>query len=157
MAGLQAQYAPAMYLGLWSRVDGFARDGLTALLERRAVVGGRLLRPTIHLVSAEDYWPFGIGIRRARRDWLLRTVKGVTAGELDEAAGRLRAALAGGPLRRADLDKLIEPRLRIAVGGWLDMVRVPPSGTWERRRADRYGLAEQWVGPGPAPHDEGVG
>jgi hypothetical protein len=25
------------------------------------------------------------------------------------------------------------------------MVRVPPSGTWERRRADLYGLAEAWV------------
>ncbi len=27
------------------------------------------------------------------------------------------------------------------------MVRVPPSGTWERRRADLYGLAEEWAGP----------
>jgi len=26
---------------------------------------------------------------------------------------------------------------------------VPPSGTWERRRADLYGLAEQWIGPPP--------
>jgi hypothetical protein len=25
------------------------------------------------------------------------------------------------------------------------MVRVPPSGTWERRRADLYGLAEDWL------------
>jgi hypothetical protein len=32
-------------------------------------------------------------------------------------------------------------------GLWLDMVRVPPSGTWERRRADLYGLAEDWIGP----------
>ena len=34
--------------------------------------------------------------------------------------------------------------------GWLDLVRVPPSGTWERRRADLYGLAEDWIGPPPA-------
>jgi hypothetical protein len=27
------------------------------------------------------------------------------------------------------------------------MVRVPPSGTWERRRADLYGLAEDWLEP----------
>jgi hypothetical protein len=27
------------------------------------------------------------------------------------------------------------------------MVRVPPSGTWERRRADLYGLATDWLGP----------
>ena len=33
------------------------------------------------------------------------------------------------------------------VGLWADVVRVPPSGTWERRRADLYGLAEQWLGP----------
>jgi hypothetical protein len=26
-------------------------------------------------------------------------------------------------------------------------VRVPPSGTWERRRADLFGLAEDWIGP----------
>jgi hypothetical protein len=25
------------------------------------------------------------------------------------------------------------------------MVRVPPSGTWERRRADLYGLADEWL------------
>ena len=156
MAGLQAQYAPAMYLGLWSRVDGFARDDLTALLERRAVVQGTLLRSTIHLVSAPDYWPFAIGIRQARRDWLLRTVKGITAAEVEEAAEKVRAALAGGPLRRADLDKVIEPRLRIAVGVWVDMVRVPPSGTWERRRADLYGLAEDWLGPCTVTEEDGV-
>jgi hypothetical protein len=33
------------------------------------------------------------------------------------------------------------------------MVRVPPSGTWERRRADLFGLAETWVGPDDAPDD----
>jgi hypothetical protein len=27
------------------------------------------------------------------------------------------------------------------------MVRVPPSGTWERRRADLYGLADDWLPP----------
>lgn len=30
---------------------------------------------------------------------------------------------------------------------WLHLVRVPPSGTWERRRADLYGDAEEWLGP----------
>src|SRR2546427_11609483 len=113
-AGWMMSSCGSAYPYCWSNtypVRSFARDGLTALLERRAVVQGTLLRSTIHLVSAEDYWPFAIGIRRARRDWLLRTVKGVTAGELDEAAARLRAALAGGPPRRRGLDKLIGPPL----------------------------------------------
>ena len=33
------------------------------------------------------------------------------------------------------------------IGMWLDLVRVPPAGTWERRRADVYALAETWLGP----------
>ena len=30
---------------------------------------------------------------------------------------------------------------------WVDLVRVPPSGTWERRRADLYAAAEDWLPP----------
>ena len=41
-------------------------------------------------------------------------------------------------------------------GLWVDLVRVPPSGAWERRRADRLGLAEDWVGPPDATEDEGL-
>jgi hypothetical protein len=33
------------------------------------------------------------------------------------------------------------------VAQWLEMVRVPPSGTWEQRRADLYGLADTWIRP----------
>ena len=51
MGGLQAQYAPSMYIGLWSRLEGFERDALTRALERRSVVQGTLMRSTIHLVS----------------------------------------------------------------------------------------------------------
>ena len=29
-------------------------------------------------------------------------------------------------------------------------MRVPPAGTWERRRADLYAAAEDWLGP-PSP------
>jgi hypothetical protein len=38
---------------------------------------------------------------------------------------------------------------------WLDLVRVPPSGTWDRRRADLFGLAEDWIGPTDASPEEG--
>ena len=33
-------------------------------------------------------------------------------------------------------------------------MRVPPSGTWEHRRADLFGLAEDWVGPEPELSEE---
>jgi Winged helix DNA-binding domain len=38
IGGIQAQYAPSMYIGLWSRVEGLERDALTHALERRSVV-----------------------------------------------------------------------------------------------------------------------
>ncbi len=72
MAGLQAQYAPSMYIGLWSRLEGFERDHLTSALEKATVVQGTLMRATIHLVSAGDYWPFAKGIGDVRREWWLR-------------------------------------------------------------------------------------
>jgi Winged helix DNA-binding domain len=72
MAGIQAQYAPSMYIGLWSRVDGFERDALTRALERRSVVQATLMRSTIHLVSRRDFWPFALGTRDARRQWWRR-------------------------------------------------------------------------------------
>ena len=39
---------------------------------------------------------------------------------------------------------------------WMEVVRVPPSGTWERRRADHYALADQWVGVCTVSEDDGV-
>src|SRR5438445_648178 len=31
----------------------------------------------------------------------------------------------------------------------LERSRLPPAGTWERRRADLYASAEEWLGPPP--------
>src|SRR5260370_2398319 len=42
------------------------------------------------------------------------------------------------------------------LGLWLDMIRVPPSGTWDRRQADLYGLADDWVGAMAATEEAGL-
>jgi hypothetical protein len=151
MGCLQAQYAPSMYVGLWSRVDGFSRSDLTTTLEDRAVVQGTLMRVTIHLVSAGDYWPLALAVREARRSlWLRATRHAVSAEQLAASAEVVRDRLQDGPLKRTELDALVGRDRSIGVGLWVDLVRVPPSGTWERRRADLYGLAEDWLGPPPA-------
>jgi hypothetical protein len=151
IAGIQAQYAPSMYVGLWSRVADLERAALTTALEERRVVQGTLMRVTIHLVSPADYWPFALATREARRILWLRARKDAPS-EAQMAAGarELRKALAGGnALRRTEIDAMLGKVRAHGVGLWLDMVRVPPSGTWERRRADTYGLAEEWVGAEP--------
>jgi hypothetical protein len=45
---------------------------------------------------------------------------------------------------------------RPGVGLWLELVRVPPSGTWEQRRADVYALATDWVGPENVSAEDGI-
>ncbi len=156
MGGLQAQYAPSMYIGLSTRVEGFERDDLTRALERRTVVQGTLLRGTIHLVSARDYWPF-VAIEEARRGWWLRTARsGLTAEEVAAAAATLPERLEDGPLRRKEIEDLLGKPLARSVGLWLDLVRVPPSGTWERRRADLYAAAADWLEPAEVSAEEGT-
>ena len=150
MAGLQAQYAPSMYVGLWSRMEGFERHHLTAALEDRSVVQGTLLRSTIHLVSAGDYWPFAIGTRAARQtQWLRATQFKLNHEDMAAKAAVVRERLGDGPLKRKELDALVGKPESSAMNAWVDMVRIPPSGTWERRRADLYASAEEWLGPPP--------
>jgi hypothetical protein len=153
VGGIQAQYAPSMYIGLWSRLDGFERESLTRALERKTVVQGTLLRSTIHLVSPGDWWRWSAAVRDTRRKNWLR-YHDPTAAEMAAAARKVRTALADGPMRRKELHDLIG-KGSAGVNGinlWVDLVRVPPSGTWERRRADLYGLADSWIGPDPK-HD----
>jgi hypothetical protein len=151
IGGIQNQYAPSGYVGLWTRLADFEREALTRALERRTVVQGTLMRETIHLVSKGDYWPLALGIRNARRAWALRIDKTLTEREQQRGAERLRDALADGP-RGRDVEKLMRGHLML----WVDVVRVPPSGTWERRRADRYALAEDWLGPADVTEDAGL-
>jgi hypothetical protein len=157
MGGLQAQYAPSMYVGLSSRVEGFARDALTRALERRSVAQGTLMRSTIHLVSARDYWPLALAIERPRRAWWLKVNRdGLGAREMGAAARKLRRRLAGTALRRAEVEELIGRPQAAGIHHWLHLVRVPPSGTWERRRADLYALAEDWLGAPEVDADAAV-
>jgi hypothetical protein len=156
MGGLQAQYAPAMYIGLWSRVEGLERDAVTRVLERRSVVQATMMRATIHLVSKADYWPLTVAIREPRRRWWERVHPAIDPKEMRVAARRLRRFLADGPRRRKEIEELLGREIAQGIGAYVDLVRAPPSGTWEQRRADLFALAEDWVGPPEVAPDEAL-
>ncbi len=156
VGGLQTQYAPSGYVGLWTRLAAFDRDALTAALDDRRVVQATLIRTTIHMVSRREFWPYAMGVRRARREWAIRAWATVTDdAQMVASAVRLRDALADGPRTVKELGELGAGFVG-NLGLWVDLVRVPPSGTWERRRADRLALAEDWVGPCDATEEDGL-
>ena len=147
MAGIQDQYAPNAYIRLWSCLEGFRRDDLTRALERRTVVQATLIRGTIHVVSKRDFWPFAVAVREPEREWLLRVRKPrPDRRELGRVVELMRERMVSGPLRYDELDELTARRWH-DVGPWLELVRVPPSGTWEKRRAHLFQTAENWLGP----------
>jgi len=162
VGGLQTQYAPSPYVALWSRMQGFRRDALTKALEQRRIVQGTMMRVTIHMASARDYPLFIAGVKRSRQEWWLRTHGKEGEGlHMDDVASRVRAHLKDGPLRAPRLIELLREDGFPAVawsgaGLWVELVRVPPSGTWNQRRADLYGLAEHWVGPSKATEATGL-
>jgi winged helix DNA-binding protein len=160
VAGLQTQYAPSGYIGLWSRLAGFRRHTLTEALLAGRVVQAWAMRCTIHMVSPADYWPFTEAVRQARREWWRRAHRIAGSVDMPAIAAEVGSYLADGPLKQAEIQK------RLAAGGhprevwpgvqlWVDLVRVPPAGTWATPRAHLYGLAEHSVAvPEPAPTEE---
>jgi hypothetical protein len=155
VGGLQTQYAPSAYIGLWTRLERLQLGDLTRALERKRAVQGTLMRATIHVVSARDYWRFADGVGPSREAHWLRVNK--QAGDMQRVRERLRAELAGRVWQRKELDELLRSHgSTIWQGAWVELVRVPPSGTWERRRADLYRLAEEWLGPSDAGEEKGI-
>ena len=162
VGGLQTQNAPTGYVGLWSRLRNFRRAALTDALVNREAIQGTLMRSTIHMVSNADYPVLLAGVRSARREWWLRVVRHQLHGiDMETVASIGREHLERGPARTAELKALLAAKGIPAIawsglGLWLDMIRVPPSGTWERPRADLYGLAEEWIGARKAAEAEGI-
>jgi hypothetical protein len=155
LVAVQAQEPDAPYLGLWTRLDGFGQDGLTRLLEDRRVVRSTVLRGTQHLVTADDYpWLRPLVqpvLERAARGTLGRRTAGVDPAELATAT---RGLLAGRTLTRPQLRGQLadhwpdrDPQALVwAAQALVPVVHPPPAGTWRRRGAIPFALAEEWLG-----------
>lgn len=158
VGGLQTQNATGGYIGLWTRLQKFAMADLTKALAERRAVQGTMMRITIHLVSAGDYPFVAAGTRASRRAGWLRYHQGrVRESEVKTAAAAARKALAEGPLSRQELKPVVDSStVWNGVNALYDVLRVPPSGTWERRRADVYAMADDWLGPSKVTEEQGL-
>ena len=141
VAGLQAQWGPAPYVGLWTRVAGFKRTALERALLRRDVVRAVLMRGTIHLVSLADYGRFGAAV--GVPPWL-RPEAAVLGDELHEAI----RAFGAEPRTRAEIFEYLASEHGIererAETAWYALrirgrlTHAPETGYWKTTGLTRY-------------------
>lgn len=154
LAGLQAQWAPAPYVGLWTRIEGFRRETLERAVLHEEAVRAVLMRGTVHLVSRRDYGLFGSAV--ALPPWV-----------------RPESAALAGSVHDSLLEFGREPRTRAQVLAWLHethgiehdggaglwyalrtvgrLTHAPETGTWKQPRETRYVLIDhEQVDPLPA-------
>ena len=55
LVGMQAQWPPAPYVGIWTRTTSFRRQALERQLASAAVVKATVMRQTLHLITRRDY------------------------------------------------------------------------------------------------------
>lgn len=153
LAGIQNQYALNAYIRLWSCLAGFRRADLDAAYESGDVVQATLMRGTIHTVAAADYHPLRAAIQPHMHAWARRLYDRDGGEDLtrERVVSMVRGQLAGRSVKRADFESLLAeaaagPAVRHTIHVDAEVARVPPSGTWARRRADLYGLADDVIG-----------
>jgi hypothetical protein len=157
LVGLQAQIPLNPYLGLWSRLAGFAPESLGQLLWDRQVVRIVVMRGTLHLVTASDCLvlrPLMQPVLDAELAHHSEYAPALRGMDLDVMLDVARPVLAERPRTGADLRAVLHERfpeanagaLAYACRNLLALVQVPPRGVWGARGAVTSTTAEAWLG-----------
>ncbi len=155
LVGMQAQVPSNPYVALWSRVEGFDPQELSASIERRAAVRASSLRNTVHLHTAADARSLQPLTARVRAQ-SFKAPFGASLGdaELDQVVAAGRALLERQPLTRAQIGEGLAARwpevppasLGQAVAHHLPLIQVPPRGMWQRSHQATLALTERELG-----------
>jgi len=165
LAALQAQWSPSPYIALWSRLEGFERAALWSAIERKhTVIRARLMRGTLHLVSARDFYAYAAATQDLQRGAWNRLQIG--RGVDPKVVARLAVARAKTPRAKEDVLAHITKTVG-KLGGpfdWLvwrfvsahaDLVSAPPGGHWEYGGTDApYVAARHWIKGGARPTED---
>ena len=164
LAALQAQWAPSPYVALWTRLVDFGREQLWSAVEAHRIVRARLMRGTLHLVSARDFYAYAVATQDLQRGAWNRLQVG--RGVDPQKVARLAVAFAREPRRKEDVLAHITERVG-ALGGpykWLiwrfvsahaDLVSAPPGGRWDYGGTDApYVAARHWIPRGRRPSED---
>jgi hypothetical protein len=164
LAALQAQWAPSPYIALWSRLVSFDRERLWKAIESARVIRARLMRGTLHLVAARDFYAFAVATQDLQRGAWNRLQIG--RGVDPKAVARVATAFAKRPRAKEEVLAHLGDRVG-KLGddfGWLvwrfvsahaDLVSAPPGGRWDYGGTDApYVAARHWIKDGSRPTED---
>lgn len=165
LAALQAQWAPSPYLALWSRLQDFKRERLWSAIEtKRTVIRARLMRGTLHLVSARDFYAYAVATQDLERGAWNRLQVG--SGIDPTKVAKLAVSFAREPRTKEDVVAHLTEHVG-SLGGpykWLiwrfvsahaDLVSAPPAGHWAHGGTNvPYVAARHWINGGARPTEE---
>jgi Winged helix DNA-binding domain len=141
LAGMQAQYSPSPYIGLWSRVRDFKRDELEAALAAQLVYKATLMRGTLHLVSARQFDHFRLASRFPRHVWSEGPKQLADRGiDVDALREEMLAVLDVRPLKKPELQKAFRHRIPAELPDWVSFSVIVSVGAAINHHEDaRFG------------------
>lgn len=159
LLGLQGQQSHDPYIGLWSRLNGFRHEDMTALIVDRTLARGTTMRSTLHLHTADDM----IGIREfvqpvIERSWQAafgkRRFGNNDKQRVRKAAIKLldKSPMTSGQLGKALQEKFPEGEAlakAMLVQTMEVLIQIPPTRIWGSGHAPISTRVENWL---PAPH-----
>jgi len=165
LAGMQAQQARPLFVGLWTRLENFQRAELLKLFHRRRVVRATAMRATIHLFTARDY----LALRGALQPMLsavlppkfIKELGGVPIPKI-AATGRKFFSIAqqSTPQSFKDLRDLLKTKhpkanhrvAALVVRTHVPLLGLPGDSPWGFSTNATWILADDWLGQ-PVPMD----
>ncbi|MFL6012351.1 MAG: winged helix DNA-binding domain-containing protein [Gaiellaceae bacterium] len=105
LVGVQAQWPPAPYVGIWTRTTGFRREALERELAKGTVVKATVMRQTLHLVTPRDYALVRAAMSETNFPWESKLAK--------RLAPSVRELAADGPIVSADAIAYLERKHRL--------------------------------------------
>jgi hypothetical protein len=157
LVAMQAQEPFDPYTALWSRLEGFRTEDLSALIAtKRAVRAPAMLRTTIHLLTARDWLRLRPVVQVVQEQGFRGSpfARNLAGLDIAEVVAEGRRILDEKPRSGNELGKALAERwperdatsLGYAVRYLLPVVQLPPRGLWGRGGRPILATAEHWLG-----------
>ena len=140
LVGMQAQWPPSPYIGIWTRTTSFRRTALERELASAAVVKATVMRGTLHLLTRRDYALLRAALSQTNFPW--------QSSLAERLAPSVRALASNGPVTSAEALALLEREHGLtgidARRAWqaarvrAHVVHHPETALWRAQPAGRF-------------------